>query len=132
MSNYPTKRQKPVDVPGGYNVRNPHTDRERNSQSGRYFADAEDDKYKPKHTNKLLGKVEMLKEVSISIGDEIREQNKFLQTMGEDLEHTELQLSARMKQFYEMAARQVVRDDDVVEDSGDGGLFGYPGDGDGG
>ncbi|PIA16131.1 hypothetical protein COEREDRAFT_81567 [Coemansia reversa NRRL 1564] len=55
---------------------------------------------------RLKGKISMLKEVSISIGDEIRDQNQFLAKMGEDMEGMGGRLSATMKNFYDMWARQ--------------------------
>ncbi|KAJ2784158.1 protein transport protein bet1 [Coemansia javaensis] len=55
---------------------------------------------------RLRGKIAMLKEVSISIGDEIRDQNQFLATMGQDMEGMGGRLGATMKQFYAMWARQ--------------------------
>ncbi|KAJ1961541.1 hypothetical protein GGI12_003191 [Dipsacomyces acuminosporus] len=55
---------------------------------------------------RLKSKIAMLKEVSISIGDEIRDQNQFLTTMGQDMESMSGRLSATMKHFYEMWARQ--------------------------
>ncbi|KAJ1949140.1 protein transport protein bet1 [Linderina pennispora] len=56
--------------------------------------------------HRLRSKISMLKEVSISIGDEIRDQNKFLETMGQDMEGMGGRLQATMKRFYEMWARQ--------------------------
>ncbi|KAJ2765968.1 protein transport protein bet1 [Coemansia nantahalensis] len=55
---------------------------------------------------RLKSKVAMLREVSISIGDEIRDQNQFLATMGQDMEGLGGRLGATMKRFYAMWARQ--------------------------
>ncbi|KAJ1840503.1 protein transport protein bet1, partial [Coemansia sp. RSA 486] len=55
---------------------------------------------------RLKSKISMLKEVSISIGDEIRDQNKFLGTLDADMESMGGRLAATMKSFYEMWARQ--------------------------
>ncbi|KAJ1798597.1 protein transport protein bet1 [Coemansia sp. RSA 2399] len=56
--------------------------------------------------SRLKGKVSMLKEVAINIGDEIRDQNQFLTTMGQDMEGMGGRLAQTMKNFYEMWARQ--------------------------
>ncbi|OMJ19226.1 DNA topoisomerase 2 [Smittium culicis] len=99
MSGLPTKRQK--NQPFVQNAQG-------SSRTARpvYYDDEEEDKYKLKSSNPLFSKVEILKEVSISIGEEIRDQNKFLQTMSSDLEQTSSNLSSRMKQFYKMAKQQ--------------------------
>ncbi|KAJ1732738.1 hypothetical protein LPJ61_001911 [Coemansia biformis] len=55
---------------------------------------------------RLKGRISMLREVSISIGDEIRDQNQFLATMGQDMEGLGGRLGATMKRFYAMWARQ--------------------------
>ncbi|KAJ2454703.1 hypothetical protein EV183_001287 [Coemansia sp. RSA 2336] len=55
---------------------------------------------------RLKSRITLLKEVSISIGDEIREQNRFLSTMGEDMEGMGNRLGATIKHFHEMWARQ--------------------------
>ncbi|KAJ2689421.1 hypothetical protein H4R19_006497 [Coemansia spiralis] len=55
---------------------------------------------------RLKSKVSMLREVSISIGDEIRDQNQFLGTMGQDMDGLGGRLGATMKRFYAMWARQ--------------------------
>ncbi|KAJ2726127.1 protein transport protein bet1 [Coemansia sp. Benny D115] len=55
---------------------------------------------------RLKNKISLLKEVSINIGEEIRDQNQFLATMGEDMESMGTRLAATMKQFYRMWARQ--------------------------
>ncbi|KAJ2517142.1 hypothetical protein H4217_004143 [Coemansia sp. RSA 1939] len=57
-------------------------------------------------SSRLKGKVTMLKEVAINIGDEIRDQNQFLTTMGQDMEGMGGRLAQTMKNFYEMWARQ--------------------------
>ncbi|KAJ2845593.1 hypothetical protein GGI22_006507, partial [Coemansia erecta] len=44
--------------------------------------------------------------VAINIGDEIRDQNQFLTTMGQDMEGMGGRLAQTMKNFYEMWARQ--------------------------
>ncbi|KAJ2395205.1 protein transport protein bet1 [Coemansia sp. RSA 2531] len=56
--------------------------------------------------SRLKMKISMLKDVSITIGDEIRDQNKFLATMGEDMEGLGGRLATTMKHFYDMWARQ--------------------------
>lgn len=56
--------------------------------------------------SRLRSKISMLKDVTINIGDEIRDQNKFLASMGEDMEGMGGKLAATMKQFYRMWARQ--------------------------
>ncbi|KAJ2745865.1 protein transport protein bet1 [Coemansia sp. BCRC 34301] len=56
--------------------------------------------------SRLKSKIAMLKDVSITIGDEIRDQNKFLATMGEDMEGLSGHLTTTMKRFYDMWAQQ--------------------------
>ncbi|KAJ2616575.1 protein transport protein bet1 [Coemansia sp. RSA 1365] len=72
---------------------------------GRQDEEADENDPNNKDT-RLRGKISMLKEVSISIGDEIRDQNQFLGKMGEDMEGMGGRLSATMKNFYDMWARQ--------------------------
>ncbi|KAJ2079294.1 protein transport protein bet1 [Coemansia sp. RSA 988] len=72
---------------------------------GKQGEEAEENDPNNKDT-RLRGRVSMLKEVSISIGDEIRDQNQFLARMGEDMEGMGGRLSATMKNFYDMWARQ--------------------------
>ncbi|KAI8325922.1 hypothetical protein GQ54DRAFT_307911 [Martensiomyces pterosporus] len=71
-----------------------------------YGGQAEDEHDPNGKDSRLRSKISMLKEVSISIGDEIRDQNQFLGTMGQDMEGMGGRLSATMKHFYEMWARQ--------------------------
>ncbi|KAJ1665009.1 protein transport protein bet1 [Coemansia sp. RSA 1646] len=52
--------------------------------------------------SRLKGKVSILKEVAINIGDEIRDQNQFLTTMGQDMEGMGGRLAQTMKNFYEI------------------------------
>ncbi|KAJ2791228.1 protein transport protein bet1 [Coemansia linderi] len=56
--------------------------------------------------SRLKMKISMLKDVSITIGDEIRDQNQFLVSMGEDMDGLGGRLATTMKHFYEMWARQ--------------------------
>ncbi|KAJ2490672.1 protein transport protein bet1 [Coemansia sp. RSA 2050] len=56
--------------------------------------------------SRLKTKISMLRDVSITIGDEIRDQNKFLATMGEDMDGLGGRLATTMKHFYDMWARQ--------------------------
>ncbi|KAJ2909828.1 hypothetical protein GGI21_001488 [Coemansia aciculifera] len=56
--------------------------------------------------SRLKSRIAMLKDVSISIGDEIRDQNVFLTSMGEDMEGLGGRLTTTMKHFYDMWARQ--------------------------
>ncbi|KAJ2326464.1 hypothetical protein GGI00_004735 [Coemansia sp. RSA 2681] len=56
--------------------------------------------------SRLKSKIAMLRDVSITIGDEIRDQNNFLATMGEDMEGLSGRLTTTMKHFYDMWARQ--------------------------
>ncbi|KAJ2477270.1 protein transport protein bet1 [Coemansia sp. RSA 2320] len=56
--------------------------------------------------SRLKMKIAMLKDVSITIGDEIRDQNTFLASMGDDMESMGGRLATTMKHFYDMWARQ--------------------------
>ncbi|KAJ1887285.1 protein transport protein bet1 [Kickxella alabastrina] len=56
--------------------------------------------------SRLKNKIIMLKEVSINIGDEIRDQNQFLITVGDDMEGMGGRLKATMRHFNDMLARQ--------------------------
>ncbi|KAJ1948038.1 hypothetical protein FBU59_001777 [Linderina macrospora] len=76
------------------------------SGSTSQFEDEQEDQDPNSKDYRLRGKISMLKEVSISIGDEIRDQNRFLETMGQDMEGMGGRLQATMKRFYEMWARQ--------------------------
>ncbi|PVU94177.1 hypothetical protein BB561_002740 [Smittium simulii] len=99
MSSYPIKRQ--------YQPQFQSNSKHSNSSTLKQSVDYdEEDKYRNKSTQNLFSKVNMLKEVSISIGEEIRDQNQFLQAMGQDYESTSMVLSARMSQFYKMAKKQ--------------------------
>ncbi|KAJ2160566.1 hypothetical protein GGF46_002162 [Coemansia sp. RSA 552] len=55
---------------------------------------------------RLKSKISMLREVSINIGDEIRDQNTFLTTMGNDMDGMGARLTATIKNFHDMWARQ--------------------------
>ncbi|KAJ1835292.1 protein transport protein bet1 [Coemansia sp. RSA 2711] len=55
---------------------------------------------------RLKSRISMLKDVSISIGDEIRDQNQFLGSMGQDMEGMGNRLGATIKRFHEMWVRQ--------------------------
>ncbi|KAJ1721375.1 protein transport protein bet1 [Coemansia erecta] len=75
--------------------------------SGSSFQNQFEDENDPNaKDSRLRNKISMLKEVSISIGDEIRDQNTFLTTMGDDMEGMGTRLAKTMKNFYEMWARQ--------------------------
>ncbi|KAJ1762439.1 protein transport protein bet1 [Coemansia sp. RSA 518] len=90
--------------------RNPGGFRSETSEAyGRYppsgFAGEEEDDPNSKDA-RLKGRISMLKEVSISIGDEIRDQNQFLGTMGQDMEGMGDRLGATIKRFHKMWVRQ--------------------------
>ncbi|KAI9501272.1 hypothetical protein BX070DRAFT_228634 [Coemansia spiralis] len=57
-------------------------------------------------SSRLKSKISMLKEVTINIGDEIRDQNQFLTTMGQDMEGLGDRLARNMKSLYDMWKRQ--------------------------
>ncbi|KAI8053761.1 hypothetical protein BDF22DRAFT_619482 [Syncephalis plumigaleata] len=54
----------------------------------------------------LQNKVAMLREITIGIGEEVREQNRMLNTMNDDFDTTGSFLNGTVKRFQRMAARQ--------------------------
>ncbi|KAJ2355714.1 hypothetical protein GGF43_002525 [Coemansia sp. RSA 2618] len=100
MATYAGNRQR---NPGGFRSETPET---YSSYPPSGFAgEAEEDDPNSKDT-RLKGRISMLKEVSISIGDEIRGQNQFLATMGQDMEGMGGRMDATIKRFHDMWARQ--------------------------
>ncbi|KAJ2502270.1 protein transport protein bet1 [Coemansia sp. RSA 1972] len=99
MATFASNRQR---NPGGFRSETPET---YGSYPPSGFAGEQEDDPNSKDA-RLKGRISMLKEVSISIGDEIRDQNQFLGTMGQDMESMGDRLGATIKRFHKMWVRQ--------------------------
>ncbi|ORX88630.1 hypothetical protein K493DRAFT_236032, partial [Basidiobolus meristosporus CBS 931.73] len=54
----------------------------------------------------LSDRIHLLREITLNIGEEVRDQNNYLKDMGGDFERTGTYLKGTMRRFYAMAQTQ--------------------------
>ncbi|KAK9764511.1 protein transport protein bet1 [Basidiobolus ranarum] len=76
------------------------------NQQGQDYTQNELENMNEQRIEGLSDKVSLLREITLNIGDEVRDQNAYLKDMGSDFERTGTYLKGTMRRFYAMAQTQ--------------------------